>query len=281
MLNIFVEGNDTKESPIQRITLLEDAYILYNVLTIEECNSLISQSEGMEWESLDWKYPIPFRKNDRIMGKNINVAELIWKRVEPILADISVTVNKGEHKLGSPRGLWKPIGLNPKWRICKYTPGGMFGPHYDGCYVVEENIRSLFTFMLYLNSGYSGGNTQFLYDEMKGNYTPGTEDKQVETTVKQVIATVNPQPGMAIVFLQNMLHEGNPLENGVKYIMRTDIMFNRVEKFDDGKEKSEEEALRLLHMAEDLERSGQMDKATQYYKRAFQMSKKLADEYGY
>jgi hypothetical protein len=38
-----------------------------------------------------------------------------------------------------------------------------------------------------------------------------------------------PKTGTAVVFEHNILHEGSPLEGGVKYIARTDIVFKRTQ----------------------------------------------------
>jgi Tfp pilus assembly protein PilF len=78
-----------------------------------------------------------------------------------------------------------------------------------------------------------------------------------------------------------MFHDGTSVQEGVKYIMRTDVIFKRIKTSNLPIQDPEAEARRLLRMAEELERSGQAELATTYYKKAFNMSKKLADEYGY
>ncbi len=79
-----------------------------------------------------------------------------------------------------------------------------------------------------------------------------------------------------------MFHDGTSVEEGVKYIMRTDIIFKRVSSNSTtGVVNPEVEARRLLRMAEELERSGQANLAVTYYKKAFAMSESLAKEYGF
>lgn len=48
------------------------------------------------------------------------------------------------------------------FRLCRYLPGGHFAPHFDGPYVQDQNVRSLQTFMLYLNGDFEGGSTNFV-----------------------------------------------------------------------------------------------------------------------
>ena len=41
---------------------------------------------------------------------------------------------------------------------------------------------------------------------------------------------VRPKEGTALVFNHDTLHEGLPMTNGVKYILRTEIMYRRVDR---------------------------------------------------
>lgn len=61
--------------------------------------------------------------------------------------------------------------------------------------------------MLYLNEGFQGGETNFL-----------RSDGACERAVV-------PETGMALLFRHDMLHEGALLRGGVKYAMRSDVMF--------------------------------------------------------
>ena len=63
---------------------------------------------------------------------------------------------------------------------------------------------SFFTFLVYLNDDFEGGETEF-------------ED----------IATVQPKTGDALVFYHPYRHEGKTLLSGKKYVLRTDIMFEK------------------------------------------------------
>jgi hypothetical protein len=57
--------------------------------------------------------------------------------------------------------------------------------------------------MVYLNDGFEGGGTTFLdLDEV-----------------------VEPAPGMALLFQHPILHEGPEVTSGIKYVVRSDIMY--------------------------------------------------------
>ena len=65
--------------------------------------------------------------------------------------------------------------------------------------------------MLYLNTPDKGGETNFL--------NPRDEEDAVR---------VRPRAGLALVFDHNLLHEGGRLVEGIKYAVRTDVMFERI-----------------------------------------------------
>jgi prolyl 4-hydroxylase len=55
--------------------------------------------------------------------------------------------------------------------------------------------------MIYLNDNYDGG----------------------ETTFNRL--TIQPRQGTALIFLHDLEHEGSSVRRGIKYVLRTDIMF--------------------------------------------------------
>ena len=57
--------------------------------------------------------------------------------------------------------------------------------------------------MVYLNEGFGGGATEF-------------DDRSVE-----------PQTGQALVFEHRLRHQGAEVTRGTKYVLRSDIMFER------------------------------------------------------
>ncbi len=84
-----------------------------------------------------------------------------------------------------------------------YDSGDFFKPHCDGCY----SELSLITIQIYLNEGFSGGETTFLSES--------TDDR----------LGVVPKTGMILVFDQSLYHEGSEVIDGRKYAIRTEVMF--------------------------------------------------------
>jgi len=148
-----------------------------------------------------------YRAPETCFGKlcEQELADWLWNKIQKFIPD---PVVKGR----------KPVGVNPNIRIVKYTKGHKFGPHVDYSESFKT-MQSALTFMVYLNSAeegaFAGGETNFL-------------DPQTEQVVHKVI----PKSGMGIAFLQDdqrLLHEGAEVTQSKigKYIMRTDIMFEK------------------------------------------------------
>ena len=99
-------------------------------------------------------------------------------------------------------------GLNPRIRFYRYSGGEAFVVHHDGSVRIGER-ESEMTFMVYLNDVAQGGETRF--------YGPGPT----------VLFDVRPERGKAICFDHLVLHESVAVEEGCKYVLRTDVMFGR------------------------------------------------------
>ncbi len=96
-------------------------------------------------------------------------------------------------------------GLNERFRGYRYSPGQRFGPHYDGAFARSAEERSELTVLFYLNQDFVGGATRFL-------------DLQLE---------VQPREGQVLIFTHAVLHEGAKVEQGTKYVLRSDVMYRR------------------------------------------------------
>jgi len=111
----------------------------------------------------------------------------------------------GEHAPTWLSGM-RLCGANERLRCYRYGPGQRFAPHFDGAFVRDEHEQSLVSFLVYLNDGFEGGETVFLQNG----------------------ETIVPRAGMALLFQHRVLHEGAPVRSGVKYVLRSDLMYRAV-----------------------------------------------------
>jgi hypothetical protein len=94
----------------------------------------------------------------------------------------------------------QPVGLPKALRFYKYHAGQRFNMHKDGPWH-EGGLSSRLTLLVYLNEQFSGGATDF-------------RDFQVA-----------PATGTAVVFNHDTWHEGAVVADGIKYVLRSDVLF--------------------------------------------------------
>jgi hypothetical protein len=262
--------------------------LLRNVLTADECTFLMKEMEGT-LEPV--RYREDYRKNDRCIFDSHELSELLYNRIKPFAQGLAVEVERDfseQHVVGEEpgecpeelrlglgmEGIWHPSGLNNCLRFCKYSAGGFFRKHCDAMFQRSEDEQSLFTCMFYLNGDLDGGATRFLHFDC-----PLDGDALERAKDKDVLASVPPEAGLCILFYQKgLLHEGEDLHSGVKYILRTDMMFRRDPTTKIERTAQEAEAWELLKQAKAAEERGGKDNfelAIQLYRRAFKLDSRL------
>jgi len=136
------------------------------------------------------------RNNDRVILDDAHLAQDLWTRLKP-------------HIPGNVGTVWRALGLNERFRFYRYARGQQFDWHLDGSFVRSQRDRSIFTFMIYLNDDCEGGETLF---------APDAESRSVMHSIK-------PKIGMALIFRHLLNHKGNVVDHGVKYVLRSDVMY--------------------------------------------------------
>ena len=206
---------DAPAVPITREDFRPDGrgFVLRNVLAPSECAQFIAAAEALgRMHALrdDWH----IRRVDRVCMMGDDVAAKIFARVSEHFAPIPPARAGG--------GLqWRPAGLNPCFRICRYERGGRFAPHFDGGFDASPSVRSRQTFMLYLNDAndFDGGATSFFDARQRAYRAPDPEFAYF---------SLAPEAGACVVFDHALLHDGGELRGGTKYIMRSEVMYRRV-----------------------------------------------------
>jgi hypothetical protein len=171
------------------------AFTLDGVLAVDECNALIARIDALGPEAAPISTTAGFvmrpdiRNNTRVILDDVELAARLFERVAP--------------SVPAQLGGMKPVGANERFRCYRYAPGEKFAAHYDGSFIRDERERSLLTLMVYLNDAFVGGHTAFLDFDV----------------------TAVPRTGSALLFQHQVLHEGCQVETGVKYVLRSDVMY--------------------------------------------------------
>lgn len=189
-------GQGVRRSAMKRTELATGIATIDGVLNAIECKALIARVEalGFDVASISTRHGAVVdehvRNNDRVIIDDPDLAKDIWSRIAGVVP--------GFHSGRQVRG------LNQRFRFYRYQPAQSFKWHTDGAFRRDNGDASLFTFMIYLNEGYQGGETAFRTMQVAGKM------------------------GMALMFEHALMHEGSAVANGVKYVLRSDIMYGPV-----------------------------------------------------
>ncbi|PRP96315.1 prolyl hydroxylase family protein [Enhygromyxa salina] len=138
------------------------------------------------------------RNNDRTMLDDPGAAAALFERLEPVLPPDTEMYGKA----------FPLTGLNERLRFYRYAPGQRFALHRDGHYTRPDGSeRSRLSLLVYLNEDFEGGQTLFF----------GAGTSELDRAV--------PRTGRVLVFPHGMYHEGGIVERGLKYVLRTDVMY--------------------------------------------------------
>jgi len=223
-----------------------NAFLLSNVLTSKECDQIVQMAETMGFTS---DAPVSLGRDIRRNNNCVWVADeptlnrIIFDRAKKFLPQ-SVESILPEQPPNLPEGTklyrkfaGKPMGINQRWRFYRYSEGDTFKAHYDGAWVgsgLSNDLKHLIsdqyhgqqyswlTFLIYLNDGAVGGHTKF--------FLPSTTDQKYPID----IIGVTPKKGSVLCFWHgehpmSPIHEAELIAKGVKYVIRTEILFDMTE----------------------------------------------------
>ncbi len=180
----------------------DQVFELLEFLSPAECDELIALSEGVGYHDAPITTSAGFilvkdvRDNLRVMHDDPALAGRLFERAREALP--------------ARRLHWGLHALNERFRFYRYDVGQKFDIHSDGCFRRSPEEESLFTFMIYLNDDFTGGETNFYHNNGR------------------LRLSVRPERGKALVFWHRQLHEGAPVRTGRKYVLRSDVMYRQV-----------------------------------------------------
>lgn len=176
----------------------DNLFVIKNFLSDAVCDSMIGKAETTGFEQAKVNFGggeervfKGIRNNERILYEDAVLAKAFWKKAESYLP---ATFQQS-----------KVSGFNELFRFYRYERGQRFKMHVDGSFVRNERERSQYTFLMYLNDDFEGGATLF-------------HEGQV----------IRPSKGDALVFKHELRHEGAEVTKGIKYVLRTDVLYQDI-----------------------------------------------------
>ena len=183
---------------MKRIEHTPQIWTIEHFLTPQACQELIVFSEARGYQEAEVslqggaKMMKGLRNNYRLLYEDAEWAEQYWKQLTPFCPEMIEDS--------------RAVGLNEQFRFYKYESQQRFKRHIDGRFRRNDTEESRITFMIYLNEDFEGGETAF--DEV----------------------SIKPHTGMALCFIHELKHEGCPVTAGIKYVLRSDVMYHNYDK---------------------------------------------------
>jgi prolyl 4-hydroxylase len=171
------------------------AFLIEHFLTPAMCHHYIALGEETGYVPSEVNFrdgsrrADDIRNNDRVIVDDAALADSLFQRARALLP---ATIDG-----------WTLSGLNERFRFYRYGPGEYFKWHRDGVFARSPDEQSRLTFMMYLNGDVDGGATEFRTE------------------------FIQPQEGAALVFPHTLAHQGTEVLDGLKYVLRTDVMYRR------------------------------------------------------
>lgn len=172
----------------------QSIYTIDSFVSAYKCDLFIQLAEQQGFKPADVdlgssrKVLTNIRNNERVDHYSESLAREWWSKLE-------------EFELPQIDDL-RSVGLSPYFRFYKYQPGQKFNMHKDGRQSIGSDITR-FSLLVYLNEGYSGGETQFRQEDLM----------------------IKPITGMALLFEHDLWHQGVEITKGIKYVLRTDVVY--------------------------------------------------------
>ncbi|MEM9719175.1 MAG: 2OG-Fe(II) oxygenase [Bacteroidota bacterium] len=187
----------------------EICFLIKNAFSTAFCDTIIRDHKH-DFQPANLNYPTSYRNNERQIKDDLAFSTLLFEAVKQYVPSVIEV-----HGMSEPeQGIWNLKGLNKRIRICRYTEGQYFSKHLDGVYYQTRWIQSKLTFMVYLNGGkkeFEGGRTLFF-------------GSKVDT---EILGYHEPSKGDLILFDHNLWHSGEEVRKGEKYILRSDILYQK------------------------------------------------------
>ncbi|KAL3931169.1 MAG: hypothetical protein SGBAC_011432 [Bacillariaceae sp.] len=228
-LSILLEDSVAKKRGI------EDAFVVPNLLTAQECQALLNSAENHGIFAPQKANGTPRTAKRTANYQDEGLSKTIHERLAPLLAEIFAKGND-EEWCGNFHG------IHSNWRVVRYDPGDAFPAHQDQMDTIQRKdartgkkdyLVSTHTLLIQLTPPThdlrNGGATRF-YPKAKlgADTTPGQYEESIDVYLPQGWALAFPQMGLVHAGqpIPKMNAENATVGNHSKYIAQAGILRN-------------------------------------------------------
>lgn len=203
---------------------------LSNVLSPEECQWLLSQTEKQNWlpadtygkqKNFDIAKETP--KSHRLSIYNRILAYTLFNRISEFIPNIK-EFNQPLPIISNELPIWIAKSINPLFRYIKYQKDHSLVAHYDDSYEYHTHKKTLLSMIIYLDN--SEAQTRFIIDKqdhLKESEKNFSDWNRLAFT-NETLLNIPAQKGSIILFDHRTLHDATA-PTFIKHILRTDIVF--------------------------------------------------------
>ena len=221
----------------------DNIFAIDSFLTEEECNILIQHGEirGFKESSPSGgghgrTGREAARTSQFVVIDSDEISNDLWNKVETYIPN-DLTHLDGDQFYVKDKKEWKPIGVNPHLRLYKYEVGERIPKHMD--YRMARKVwrngkryqqMTFVTLLVYLNDSFEEGETGYWFNFDTGDI--GTNRKRMCNFGNKCDSgdhdlLIKPKTGVALISDHCLFHEGLPPKKGRKYVLRTDIVYEK------------------------------------------------------
>lgn len=205
---------DAGEASVRREDVATGVYLLHGLMTAKECRRLITTSDALGFSHAGlaigddtYRINLAARNNLRVVLDAPELAAGLWPRL---------------HARVDPQHEGAPVrAVNTRFRVYRYEQGQRFAPHLDVRTAVPGG-ETRYSLMIYLNDEFTAGETRFFETKDRASRRGRGRGRKFDNRVR---FSLRPPIGSAVVFDHLLLHEGAEVTSGVKYAVRSDLVY--------------------------------------------------------
>jgi len=219
----LLNDNERSKRKLNVTTLVPSSvFVARNFMDQSECEAFIQCAEDIGFEKVCSSQTREYAQREcgRISRNDWDMADKLYQRMKPMVDEIARQV-----VVSSSDAAYAPVTCNGNLRLYKYEKNMSFGRHYDGSERISkfDGGNTEITVLIYLTSCKGGATRFYLPSSTKRG---GTKKSKSENSSDGVAFV--PEAGSILMHMHGdrcLAHEADPVIDGVKYVLRTDIVY--------------------------------------------------------